>query len=108
MHIALLFIAGFLLALTMFVVMHRVCMKRFLGYATIVDVVFTIIMFSMFAHSFSGVVAGSVAGLVMAAGLTLGRKIFGYERLVWCKWRWKWKTYSPTWVIPQIERKFNV
>lgn len=108
MHIALLFIAGFLLALTMFVVMHRVCLKRFLGYATTVDVVFTIIMFSMFAHTFSGVVAGSVAGLVMACGLTLGRKIFGYERLEWRTWRYKWVTHEPTWVIPKLERKFNV
>ncbi len=74
--------AGFVLVVTMFVVMARINLLRFLGYSTIVDIAFTVLMFIMFAHTFSGVVAGSFAGLFMAAGLTLARKLVGYERLV--------------------------
>lgn len=56
-------------------------MRKFLGYAGYVDVMFTILIFALFAHTFSGVIAGTFAGLFMAIGLTIMRNMLGYERL---------------------------
>ena len=95
----LLILAGFLMAATFFAMMGRICMRKFLGYATWIDIFFTIIMFWLFAHTFSGVVAGSVAGLCMALGLTLMRKTMGFERLQRTGFKLVWVHTAPTWTI---------
>ena len=93
--IAGLIIAGSALTVTFFMVMHRTGMLlRFLGYAGIIDVLFTILIFALFAHTFSGVIAGTFAGLFLALGLTMGRAIYGYERLARRGWRIVW-VYTP-------------
>jgi hypothetical protein len=80
--IAALIVAGFALSLTLFLVMQRTGrLKLFLGYAGVVDILFTILIFGLFAHTFSGVVAGTFAGLFMACGLTVLRNMIGYERI---------------------------
>lgn len=94
--------AGFVLTATMFVVMARINLLRFLGYSTWVDIVFTVIMFIMFAHTFSGVVAGSFAGLFMAAFLSMARKSLGYERYQRKGWGMGWVYHAPTWYIPGV------
>jgi hypothetical protein len=96
---ALLILAGAMMALTFFAMMGRINMRRFLGYATWIDVFFTIIMFWLFAHTFSGVVAGSVAGLCMAAGLTLLRKTMGYERIQRKGLKFIWVSTPPSWTV---------
>ena len=95
----LLILAGFLMAATFFAMMGRINMRKFLGYATWIDIFFTIIMFWLFAHTFSGVVAGSVAGLCMALGLTLLRKTMGFERLQRKGLKLQWVATAPTWTI---------
>lgn len=97
--IAGLIIAGFALTITLFLVMHRTgAMRKFLGYAGWVDILFTILIFALFAHTFSGVIAGTFAGLFMAIGLTLGRNFFGYERLAVKRVSWYKGLYRCVWV----------
>lgn len=95
----LLIFAGVMMAATFFAMMGRIDMRKFLGYATYIDVFFTIIMFWLFAHTFSGVVAGSVAGLCMALGLTLLRKTMGYARLKRQGLKLRWVHTPPVWTV---------
>lgn len=74
-------ISGFVLVLAMLATMARFDLYKFLGYAAAVDIVFTILMFIMFAHTFSGIVAGSFAGLFMTGLLYILRGTLGYKRL---------------------------
>ncbi len=93
--IAGLIIAGSALTLTFFLVMHRTGMLlRFLGYAGWIDVLFTVLIFALFAHTFSGVIAGTFAGLFLALGLTVMRGLIGYERLARKGWKLQW-VYTP-------------
>jgi hypothetical protein len=97
-----LIVSGFALTLTFFLMMQRTGkLRKFLGYAGWVDVAFTVLIFALFAHTFSGVVAGTFAGLFLALGLTLLRKTIGYERLQWVKcgrfmWKLSWVYFAPT------------
>ncbi|AGC35574.1 hypothetical protein HOS22_gp05 [Rhizobium phage RHEph08] len=103
--IAGLIVAGFALTLTFFLTMHRTgFLRRFLGYAGYVDVLFTILIFALFAHTFSGVIAGTFAGLFLAIGLTILRNTLGYERLhfervAWYRggYRMRWVYHPPKW-----------
>lgn len=109
---SLLFIAGVLMAGTFFAMMGRINMRRFLGYATWVDLFFTIVMFGLFAHTFSGVVAGSVAGLCMALGLTVMRKTMGYERVRlirvrWYRYQFRWVPVAPVWTVRSVVEKLT-
>ena len=100
--IAGLIVAGFALTTTLFLVMHRTGnLGKFLGYAGYVDVIFTILIFSLFAHTFSGTIAGTFAGLFMAIGLSVLRNTLGYERLILVKsgylYKLAWKQYPGKW-----------
>lgn len=60
----------------------RVVPMRFvLGYATWVDVTFSILIVGAFHGTLSGMTAATMAGLLLALFLTAGRRIFGYSRL---------------------------
>ncbi|WP_233402363.1 hypothetical protein, partial [Segatella copri] len=67
----------------------------FLGYAAAVDVAFTILMFFMFAGSFSGIVAAAFAGLFMTVMLHILRQTIGYDKLKFVRW------YKVAWVHTQ-------
>lgn len=97
-------VAGLVLVCTMFVVMARINLRVFLGYSTVVDICFTILMFYMFADTFSGIVAASFAGLFMAGGLTGARKLLGYKRLKLMRtglvrFNIQWATFPPAWKL---------
>ncbi|QOE32064.1 holin class I [Rhizobium phage Palo] len=100
-----LILAGFALTTTFFLVMHRTgALRKFLGYAGLIDIMFTILIFALFAHTFSGVIAGTFAGLFLALGLTLMRNIVGYERLHLRRVKWykgfiraEWVYHYPKW-----------
>lgn len=103
--IAALIVAGFALTLTLFLVMQRTGrFRRFLGYAGYVDILFTILIFALFAHTFSGVVAGTFAGLFMAIGLTIARNIVGYERLQRKGLRLVWVYHEPRWTMNNVRK----
>lgn len=93
-----LIVSGFALTLTLFLVMQRTGrLKRFLGYAAVVDIIFTVLIFALFAHTFSGVIAGTFAGLFMAIGLTVLRNTLGYERLQRKGFKLVWVEYPAKW-----------
>lgn len=97
--IAGLIIAGSALTVTFFLIMHRTGMlRRFLGYAGWIDVGFTVLIFALFAHTFSGVVAGTFAGLFLALGLTTLRAVIGYDRLQRKGFRMVWVRTPGIWV----------
>lgn len=74
-------LAGFVLCIAMLLTMARMDILKWLGYATIVDVLFTIVMFEMFAGTFMGIVAGAFAGLCMTTLLYVLKYLMGYKRL---------------------------
>lgn len=75
------FVAGFILCIAMLLTLARMDILKFLGYATLVDVLFTVIMFEMFAGTFMGIVAGAFAGLCMTTLLYVLKYLMGYKRL---------------------------
>lgn len=87
--------AGFILCIAMLLTMARLDILKFLGYAGIVDVVFTALMLEMFAGTFMGIVAGAVAGLCMTTLLYVLKYSMGYKRLERVGYRLKWVYHSP-------------
>lgn len=74
-------IAGAMIVLTMFMMMARTDLLKWLGYANIVDVMFTVIMLILFHNTYGGVVAASFAGVFMSAALWVLRNWLGCKRL---------------------------
>lgn len=95
-------VAGLMTVLACIVTMARMNLRRWLGYATVVDVTFTLGMLYMFHGTFSGVVAASFAGLFMSLALTALRYVMGYERATVVRWNWVsppdlvWNSYPPS------------
>lgn len=96
-------ISGLLVVLCVLSMLARSNLKRWLGYANVVDIAFTLFMIGMFHGTFSGVVAGACAGVWMSVLLQIFRKTIGCERLVWVKGtKWYsvpvlvWHYYSPS------------
>lgn len=95
---AALILSGFILVITMLATMARFGgLRRWLGYAGIVDVAFTILMFLMFHGSFSGIVSGAFAGLFMTTLLYVLRASYGYEKLERVGYKLKWVAHAPKW-----------
>ena len=68
---------------TLMVTANRVVpMKYIFGYATAIDVTFTVLIIGMFHGTLSGMVSATMAGLLLACFLTCGRNICGYSKLV--------------------------
>lgn len=83
--------AGVCIVLTIFSMMARTNLRRWLGYNNFVDVTFTILMVLMFHGTFSGLISASIAGVVMSASLYVSKALLGYERLErqsMFKWEW--------------------
>lgn len=94
--------SGFCVVLCVLSMMARSNLKRWLGYANVVDIAFTLFMILLFHGTFSGVVSAATAGVWMSVLLQILRKSMGCERLVIAKReRWYhmptlvWHYYSP-------------
>lgn len=72
---------GILVVATLVTTCRVISMRRLLGYATAVDVVFSLGVFVVFGSTFAGLAAASIAGLIMAITLSVLRKGLGYDRL---------------------------
>jgi hypothetical protein len=57
-------------------------LRMILGYATIIDVVFSVGMLGVFAGTITGAMNATMAGLVLAITLSAGRWCIGYQRIV--------------------------
>lgn len=92
-------VAGMMTVLTILMVMARTDLLKWLGYANIVDVLFTVLMVYLFHDTFSGVVSASFAGVFMSGMLWVLRRTLGYKklRIVRNKWvvRLVWIRYAP-------------
>lgn len=101
--------AALAMTLTALLMFARINLLRFLGYASAVDVVFSVAMLAMFASTFSGVVASALAGLFMTASLSFLRKVVGYEKLSWNKWYKlpSWEYTPPQWNIGGLKDKLE-
>jgi len=98
--------AGIATVVTCFIMMARSDMRKWLGYANIVDITFTVLMIYVYHETFSGVVSASIAGIFMSASLTVMRKLMGYKKLKVSFGRRylviptvsaTWVYYAPTW-----------
>ncbi|QXP44090.1 hypothetical protein [Stappia phage SI01] len=101
--------AAVAMTLTVLFIFARLHLLRFLGYATVADVVFSVSLFYVFAGTFSGIVASALSGLFMTGALSFLRRVLGYERLVWVRWYKlpRWKYSAPVWTIAGLTSKLT-
>lgn len=97
-------VSGFMIVLTMLIMMARSNIRRWLGYANFVDIGFTVIMMYLFHGTFAGIVSASFAGVFMGAMLWVLKGTLGYERLTLVRTKWyrgcvtlKWIYNPPRW-----------
>lgn len=83
-----LFVAGLATVGMVLFTLARLNMRRWLGYANLVELLFTIIMVYMLHKTFSGIIAASFAGIVMSVTLQVLRKTMGVERIRIRRVRW--------------------
>jgi hypothetical protein len=97
------FVSGFIVTLTVLVMLARMNIRRWLGYASILDVSFTVFLVWIFHGTFSGVVSAAASGLTMTIMLCVLCKLLGVERLSMRRVpvrkgavRVYWRRYEPT------------
>lgn len=91
-------LSGIVMTMALLVTLCRVLHWRLvLGYATVIDVVATIVLLTLYAGTFSGMFAATVAGLVLAVTLSVGRKLLGYTVLKWNK-----SLFRPAWNVRHV------
>lgn len=70
------------------VTLNRVIkLKKLLGLATLIDVLFSVLMLIVFAGTLGGTLVAISAGLLMAVTLSVLRKIIGFEKLTLRGWK---------------------
>ncbi len=94
-----LIIAAFVLVVALLVTMARFGLRKFLGYSAVVDILFTVLMFALFAGTYSGIVASAFAGLFMTMMLCGLKYAVGYERLERKGFRVRWVHYPAKWSV---------
>jgi len=93
-------LSGFIIVLALLMTLARMDLLKFLGYSTIVDILFTLLMFTMFHGTFSGIVASAFAGVFMTIMLYVLRGTIGCKKLKFrrCKYgliKLTWVYYGP-------------
>jgi len=78
-------LAGLLTALGMLFLLYKVGFKRVLAYDVVVDIVATLGLMSIFAGTYSGMMAAIVGGLFISVILIVAKRFVSYEKLT-CKW----------------------
>lgn len=91
---SVLLFAAIAMVVTFLLMINRLDLRKFLGYAGWVDLVFSFLMLALFANTFSGVVAASLAGVVMTITLEVLKRLIGYKRLVRRGFKLRWE-YTP-------------
>lgn len=80
--VTLYFVSAIVTVTALFFTLQRVMPLRvILGYAAVLDVVFSSLMLYVFAGTFTGLFSATLAGLFLAIALTVGRAVFGYQTL---------------------------
>ena len=76
-------LAAVTVAATLITLARIMDIRKLLGFAVIIDVVFSILMFFIFAGTLGGTLVAVVSGLFMALTLTVARRLIGYDKLSW-------------------------
>ena len=75
------FFSAVCIVASVFVTLGRVMpLKVIFGYATIIDIVFTVVLLFLFHGSLTGTMSATLAGLMMALFLSTSRYFFGTAR----------------------------
>lgn len=101
-------LSGIIITCAMLVTLCRVVHWRLvLGYATIIDVLATIGLLTLYAGTFSGMFSATIAGLILAVSLSIGRKLFGYTTIRWNRsfTRPEWEAVHTAGIMDDIGRK---
>lgn len=82
-------------------------LRRLLGYGMALDLAFTAAALGMFHGSLAGMTYATLAGLIMAASISLGRAFLGYDRaagIFWHNYRPHiiWTAAPPRWTLPAL------
>lgn len=88
-----LIMSGLVMTCAILVTLGRVVAFRLiLGYATIIDISFTMLLLSLYAGTYTGMFSATVAGLMLACLLSIGRFCIGYDKLIIRRvgWRQGW------------------
>lgn len=72
---------GIISALSVFIILMKLPIRRILGYDVIVDIVFTVMLAWILSGSFAGMMAALIGGLLLSITLVITKKLLGYERL---------------------------
>ena len=103
---------AFCLVATFYVTACRVIpLRRLLGYGMALDLAFTAAALAMFHGSLTGMTYATLSGLIMAATITAGRALVGYDRAAGIYWHGIrphiiWTATPPKWTasLPRLPR----
>ena len=81
-------VSGIAAALTVFVLLWQVDIRKFAGYHAYVDVAFTVLLFVLFNGTYSGTMTAVAGGLTLTVLLLAtkyfhGYKLYNTQRNVW-------------------------
>jgi len=79
-------LAAVTVAATLITLSRVIGVHRLLGYATLIDVAFSILMIWVFAGTLGGTLVAITAGLMMAIVLSTARYFIGYDRFTFRGW----------------------
>lgn len=83
--------------------------RKWLGYAAVMDISFTVLLLVAFSGTFAGMVVATLAGLILAIVLSALKKILGYDRLALKSGRLVWVHHAAAWEGVKMPRvKFTV
>lgn len=97
--IGIMALSGVVMVLAIFVTLARMMdLRTVFGYATEIDIAFSLTLLVMFSGTYMGMMAAAFAGLTLAICLSLGRFLFGYRRFRVVRYKRKIgvaKVYTP-------------
>lgn len=76
-------------------------LRKWLGYAAVVDVLFTLALFAAFKGTFSGTVVAAMTGLLMTLVLSALKRLVGYDRLAVRNRRIVWVHFPASVHVPR-------
>ena len=89
-----LFALGLLSAVSVFVIMWRINLRRFMGYPVLCDITVCASLAWIFHGSFAGMAAAILAALFFTIFISIYRWAFGYEKWLgkrgWIRFKGKW------------------
>lgn len=68
-------------AVSIFIVMWKLDIKKFTGYSGLTDLTLMIILIAVFMGTFSGMVTGMIAGIILSVFLYIAKKCVGAKKL---------------------------